>query len=275
MNGFSKILPLLALIVFAFSACQKQNLMDDQTSDVPQEVIDELLHLGFNPDGIIKTDRGYLIERDIIITEEFLRQEKRPVRVPGVEQYHTDNLVTTNGSRNIKVYIKTSGFRSFSQFYVDAVDEAIDRYNAENLELNFSRVSTASQADISISKLGLLESLIGVLGSAGFPDANGDPYPEILLNGRLENSFTVNGMATVIAHEMGHCIGLRHTDYFDRSISCGGSASDEGASDIGANHVPGTPTGATAADGSYMLACTDGSDRPFNDDDQTALDYLY
>lgn len=274
MNGISKFLPMLALVALTFSACQKQALMDEQT-EVPQEVIDQLTQMGFNPDGIVKVDRGYLIERDIVITEEFLRQEKRPVFVPGIEQYHTDNLVSTNGSRNIAVYIKTSGFRSFSQFYVDALDEAISRYNAENLEITFSRVTNAGAADISVTKLNFIQSLIGVLGSAGFPDANGNPYDEILLNGTLENSFSVDGMATVIAHEMGHCIGLRHTDYFDRSISCGGTASDEGASDVGANHIPGTPTGATTAAGSYMLACTDGSDRPFNGDDQTALDYLY
>ena len=74
---------------------------------------------------------------------------------------------------------------------------------------------------------------------------------------------------------MGHCIGFRHTDYFDRSISCGGAPSNEGSAGVGANHIPGTPTGATLADLSWMLACTDGGNRPFNNDDQTALDYLY
>lgn len=275
MYQISRFLPLLALLALTFSACQKQSPIENQTPEIPQEVIDQLTHMGFNPDGIVKVERGYLIERDIVITAEFLQQEKHPVWVPGAEQYHTDKLVMTNGSREIKVYMKTSGFRSFNQFYVDALDEAISRYNAENLELSFSRVSDEGQADISVTKLGFIQGLLGVLGSAGFPDANGDPYDEIQLNGSLSNSYTVNGMATIIAHEMGHCIGLRHTDYFDRSISCGGSASDEGASDVGANYIPGTPTGATADAGSYMLACSDGSDRPFNNDDQTALDYLY
>ena len=74
---------------------------------------------------------------------------------------------------------------------------------------------------------------------------------------------------------MGHCVGFRHTDYFDRSISCGGSPSNQGTAGVGANHIPGTPTGATASKKSFMLACTDGGDRPFNADDKTALDYLY
>lgn len=274
MKKLIKILPLLAIVsLFAYS-CQKASILDE-ADQVPQAVIDQLTQMGFNPDGIVKVERGYLIERDIVITEDFLKHNKQPIRVPGLEQYHTDNLVSTNGSRTIKVYMKTSGLRSFNQFYSDALNEALDRYNDESLEITFTRTSNASEADITFNKLGLLQGLLGILGSSGFPDANGNPYDEVQMNGNLSNSYSLGGLATVMAHELGHCIGLRHTDYFDRSISCGGSASDEGASDVGANHVPGTPTGATLAGGSYMLACTDGSDRPFNSDDQVALDYLY
>lgn len=268
-----KDLSLLILALALFS-CEKQAVLDTDNS-ISREVIDQLQQLGFNPDGIRRTEDGYLIERDIVITEEFLRQNKQSVHVPNLEQYHTDNLVSTNGSRNIVVYMNTKGKSGFSNFYVNALDEAIARYNAENLEVTFSRTTNKRGADISFKRLSAFEELIGVLGSAGFPSANGNPYGQISLNGSLQGSISVNGMATIIAHEMGHCIGLRHTDYFDRSISCGGSTDDEGDGGVGANHIPGTPTGATLNAKSYMLSCTDGSNRPFNNDDQTALDYLY
>jgi hypothetical protein len=81
-------------------------------------------------------------------------------------------------------------------------------------------------------------------------------------------------MTTVIAHEVGHCIGFRHTDYMDRSYSCGGSPSNEGASSVGAILIPGTNAGPDA--GSWMLACLSATtNRPFNNDDKTALAYLY
>jgi hypothetical protein len=87
-------------------------------------------------------------------------------------------------------------------------------------------------------------------------------------------STNVNYIATIIAHELGHCIGFRHTDYMNRAYSCGGSYSNEGASTVGAVHIPGTPTGASS--GSWMLACVgSGVNRPFTSYDVTALNYVY
>ena len=83
-----------------------------------------------------------------------------------------------------------------------------------------------------------------------------------------------NYLGTILAHEMGHCIGFRHTDYMNRSFSCGGSAVNEGASTVGAVLIPGTPSGPVS--GSWMLACIgSGQNRPFNSSDIVALNYLY
>jgi hypothetical protein len=76
-----------------------------------------------------------------------------------------------------------------------------------------------------------------------------------------------------MAHEMGHCIGFRHTDYMNRAYSCGGSTYNEGSAGVGAIHIPGTPTGPSAS--SWMLACSNGGNRPFTSADRTALNYLY
>ena len=170
---------------------------------------------------------------------------------------------------------KSSG--GYSPAMIAGLDEAIARYNAENLLISFQRVTSSSGADIVMTRLSKRDERRGVLGSAGFPTASGDPYGEIKMSGVLESSYglSTDGIATIIAHEMGHCIGFRHTDFFDRSISCGGSPSNEGDGGVGANHIPGTPTGASLSKQSWMLACTDGSNRDFNNDDKTALDYLY
>ena len=265
----------ITLATFFITSCQMEDIT--QKNEIPSDVITKLTQLGFNPDGIEAIEEGYRIERDIIITPEFLASAKALSSVPNLEQYSTTNLVTTNGSRNITIYAPVGGRNGYSAGMIAGLDEAISRYNAENLEITFSRVTSSSGADIQMTRLKKGEERQGILGSAGFPTASGDPYGEIKMSGILESAYGLNAdeIGTIIAHEMGHCIGLRHTDYFDRSISCGGSAYNEGTAGVGANHIPGTPTGATYSAQSYMLSCTDGSDRPFNNDDQTALDYLY
>ena len=157
--------------------------------------------------------------------------------------------------------------------YGPVLDEVVRRYNAENLTITLTRVSSASAADITFDNANG-----SYLASAGFPTAGGDPYNLVKVNTRAIGSGTsttfINYAATIFAHELGHCIGFRHTDYMDRSYSCGGSVSNEGASTVGAILIPGTP--AAADPNSFMLACIgSGVNRPFNANDRTALNYLY
>lgn len=260
-----------------FTSCQEdENLTKDNLS-VDPVVIEKLKDLGFNVDDQVpmKFEEGYLVEGDIYLTDESMAQMEKPNYLPDSEQYSTDNLVC--GPRVINMYAEEGGRNGYSAAMIDGMEEAINRYNAQNLTLTFQRVFDQSQADIVMTRLKKGDERRGVLGSAGFPTSSCDPYGEIKMSGILESQYglSVDGIATIIAHEMGHCIGFRHTDYFDRSISCGGSTANEGDAGVGANHIPGTPTGASLSAASWMLSCTDGSDRPFNSDDQVALDYLY
>lgn len=292
------LLAIAAMAMVVFS-CEKEDITSNEV--VPQSVIDQLYGLGFNPDGIERVDNGYRIERDIIITDDYLKTQPVDVRVPDAEQYRTFNVVNTGGNRTVTVYMEVEGTdgggggggngngngngrnkntssAAFPSTYDLALNEAIARFNGENLDLSFARTTDQNAADIVVTRLNKRDERRGVLGSAGFPTSSGDPYNQILMSGVLETSYglSVNGIATIIAHEMGHCIGFRHTDYFDRSISCG-SGGNEGqeTTGVGAVLIPGTPSGASLADASWMLSCSDGSDRPFNNDDSTALQWMY
>ena len=285
MKKFSLGALAFTLLMLGAVSCQKDQL--NQNKEVPLEVISKLEKLGFNPDGIEVIAEGYRIERDIIITPEFLSSTPATHTVPDAEQYSTNNLVNAANYGTISIYIpvETSGggrgnkgTSGFSATYVAALDEAIARYNAENLTISFTRASQSNNADIVFTRLSKGEERQGILGSSGFPTASGDPYGEVKMSGILQSRYNIQqaGIATIMAHELGHCIGFRHTDYYDRSISCGGSPTDEGASSIGANQIPGTPaTADLAGNGSWMLSCTNGSSRPFTPYDKVALAYLY
>lgn len=249
------------------------------SDEVSSEVLSALTNAGFDihNQAPINFEDGYLVEGDIYIPRTDINSLKEGNRLAVEEQYSTTNLVSAGGGRVITMYAEEGGRKGYSPAMIAGLDEAIARYNAQNLNVSFQRITT-NNADITMTRLRKGDERRGILGSAGFPTASGDPYNEIKMSGILESTYNLStdGIATIIAHEMGHCVGFRHTDWFDRSVSCGGGTSNEGTAGVGADHIPGTPTGANpATDLSWMLACTDGGDRPFTNNDRTALDYLY
>lgn len=263
---YSLLIASVAFLLLSLSSCVQKDTPADETG-LPENVLAMIHNLGFNPDDAFATDGGYIVEGDIFLTDEDL-QMGNPFTSPMLliaeeEQYHTFKLVT-GLPRTIKV--GTSG--SISTNLSNGIDEAIDRYNAEGLELTFVRSN--SNPDITIKVV----SNVGYIASAGFPSNNGRPYRSISYNSAYQN-FSLGFVATVVAHEMGHCIGFRHTDYMNRAYSCG-SGGNEGqvTSGVGAVHIPGTPTGPDP--NSWMLACLSSTtNRPFNNNDKTALNYLY
>ncbi len=269
MKKFKFLVGISILSVAAiFSSCEKENAqMDAPDQTISSEVIAKIHHLGFSTDGVIKANEGYIVEGDIMLTEEALNTEPNRLllKVGDAEQYHTTNLVT-----GLPRVITVSVSSSLPSNFGPALQEAVNRYNAEDLQITFQIVS--SGADISITEGPWWWSFFGILGMGGFP-ADGDPYNSVQLSSSAFNGASTGYLATVIAHEIGHNIGFRHTDYMDRSYSCGGSADNEGETEYGAIHVPGTPVNPDAL--SWMLSCSDGSDVPFNANDKIALDYLY
>lgn len=233
---------------------------------------------GFNSNWAEKSGNAYLIEGDILLTSAQLKQmagvaPTRNLIIGNEEHYRTTNLVSTTGARNITVSLG-SGFPSY---YSTALDQVIARYNSYNLTIHFTRVASGGNINIAGANLGRTVGGGCVLGqSAGFP-TNGNPSPGFTLSTTkcaTQYINTADKADEVMAHEMGHCIGFRHTDYMNR-ISCGGAASNEGDAGVGAIYIPGTVTTPTTSSyNSWMMACTNGSPA-FTAEDVTALQYVY
>ncbi|MCC3153306.1 M57 family metalloprotease [Hymenobacter sp. BT770] len=257
-----------AASVLALSSCSKKEVAAAAPSAVSQEALIQIKALGFSTQGVRPVAGGYVVEGDMLLTKEMLATEASysTLRVGDEEQYRTTKLVTRL-PRTLTVSLSTQ----FPAAYSAAIDEAILRYNNANLQLHFTRITTGT-ADLPVKYSADLGP--GVLGqSGGFP-SGGNPAPGFTLVPNVINSTNTNFIATIMAHEMGHCIGMRHTDYYNRAYSCGGSASNEGASNVGAILIPGTPS--LAEPNSWMLACVgNGVNRPFTANDLTALNYIY
>lgn len=265
MRQMLKPVAFLLIAAFAITSCKKE-VKESAQDQISGETLTKIYNHGFGTSNVQKIEEGYLVEGDIVLTEEFLNSTPGGyyLRVGTVEQYHTTNLVS-GSPRTITV--SSSG--TVSAGVSAAIDAAIDRYNAEPIGLTFQRVGSGGDINIKIVNGG------PYIASAGFPTSGGDPYNTVKFNRQYQN-WQSNTLATIFAHEIGHCVGFRHSDFFDRSISCGGGASNEGASNVGAIWIPGTPAAPNVDTKSWMLACIgNGINRTFTNYDKAALDYLY
>src|SRR5262245_51972883 len=98
MKFMTKAFIVLSLLSLSISSCRKETKQTPQVAqdEVSQAVKDKIYSLGFTASTARKVDEGYLVEGDIILTEEQLNSvpENIFLRIADEEQYRTNNLVT-------------------------------------------------------------------------------------------------------------------------------------------------------------------------------------
>jgi Dual-action HEIGH metallo-peptidase len=230
-----------------------------------QEIIDNLVQAGYPAGDIAVVDGVVYVQNDAAVS---LQASREMLQVDdsagGKEQYRTTNLVSST-LRNICV-----NGAAFSGVFSTALNNAITNYNNLGLSWHMTRTS-GSTTGCNAVITGRISGPTG--GSSGFP-SGGLPFNTINIGSGL-STFAVGTVTHVITHELGHTVGFRHSDFFNRAISCGGAASNEGQAGVGAILIPGTPSGATVG-GSIMNACFRTSETGrFTSTDVTALNALY
>jgi len=265
--NFSIVLIVGVLITFLSSCKKNETALDQQSKSFP-EIAKKLEALSFNandlelidfvlPDGT--TQEMFQIEGHIVFSEEQINNMK--VANLGTKQYNTYNLV------NPGVYhIAGLGLNSKLQ---TALEMAVENFNELNLDIQFKVDPFGTIVHDIVVYEATWNNTGG--GQSGFP-SDGKPFSYVLINGGTD-SYNIDVIEHVMTHEIGHTIGLRHTDWFSRE-SCGGDPVNEGETSYGAVHIPGTPTGYDPT--SLMNSCFSGDeDGEFNNNDKIALQYLY
>jgi len=279
-KGVMYVMTFMAAAVI-MSSCQDEEMAAQIDNNVvSDEVKEQLKNLGFDPSDAIREkfnnpltgEQGYhyVVEGDITIKDDQLKaMSESEIFHTGkfAEQYRTNNLVSQNSTIDVIGYTGNNANGLDSKMRT-ALSWAVDNYNALNTGLTFTLNygTNYNSYDMVVYRVSG-----GGGGSAGFP-SGGAPNKFIRINSGTSN-YDTNVVEHVIAHEMGHSVGLRHTDWFDRSYSCG-SGGSEGTAGVGAVHIPGTPTDIDP--NSLMLACFSANeDGEFGNYDRIALEYLY
>ena len=296
MKRLIYFLCIFILITTYFFSCKKADryVHFDETT-LPTALIEYLKAEGYSTNNIIPYKDGYIVEGDIIITKtEFTKTISRNVQpsevtnlsnkriIAGtIAQYRTTNIISvTGGTRTISVALSNAN-GNFPNGYLTALDAALARYNSvSNFGLNFIRVTDNANITITVDN-SFPWYIYGGANGLGFPD-NGNPNSTIGVHVAYISDVSNNNpdqgfLTTFLAHEIGHCIGFRHTDYMNRNFSCPyepPGVPELDPNNVGAVHIPGTPT--TADANSWMLACmSPTTNRPFNTNDITALQTVY
>jgi len=296
---FSSVLLLTA----ALPSCKK-NGGDDPVNTKPemQSKLTEaeeirIMKAGFSAVDAVKVGNSYLVEGDILLSEGDLNHQIALIEGlqgkngPSTEQYKSAFRLADKYIKNGQVKIKVDAGK-LQKFVTDATTIAINRYNDLKLGATFVlETSPTGTADIVVGMKDLKGNITGQ--AAGFPTADGNPAPSLSLNGnRYTNAtdYTAEAISTVIAHEIGHCIGFRHTDYLDLN-SCAAAGDPESTTsstrdangnsilDANGKKIPNLTTTASLIPGtakydrdSWMGACNQAYS--FTSNDKKALYYL-
>ncbi|WP_046745042.1 M57 family metalloprotease [Kordia zhangzhouensis] len=257
---------LLGFLTLVGCQYDSQEVLEEEATEAVLERVDEkwlasdshpvvqlLYSRGYERGTIYETEEHFLAPPDLLYSKNIDDYDLNDMGNNGAEQaYNTGKLVSLERMR-INVFLDNSLGADLQTQSVNAMN-ALNGIN--NCALFFVRVFNANQAHITVrSDFGVEPT--NVLGRAGFP-SNGRPFDTVTLNVDRLDDFGADIRRNTIIHELGHCVGLRHTDW---------RANRESS----AVNIPGTSENDS---GSIMWHTINGGN-PFTNGDLTAFRALF
>lgn len=257
-------------ISIIFFSCKK-NLTEPTntpalTKSVPK-AYESLSKQGFDTVGIKDFGRYYLVEGDILIEKASLTADGK-IRPNQAIENNTRLISNSRLSNPITVRIDNSVPSNGGKLdWRNEVTQAINEYNSLTTDLRLALVTTAT-ADITV-QVGTNDPSYNqvmasnVIAAAGLP-SNGNPFNIVVLNSNYSATPSSGQKKYNLVHELGHCIGFRHTNWYSRAESTG----------LGVGSSPNSGTNPDASS-VYNGGTAANSWNGFSSWDTYAISYLY
>jgi hypothetical protein len=210
MNYFKPLrgkLKLFALsfiaIVLIFNSCKKDNKVDEAKTISDNKVKEYILSLGIAETDIQELGDHYLVEGDMVFNKKMkLPDTIRKSKVPATKQLWTGFETNKTTVNTILIAVDPSMDHSIS-----LINSAISQWNKIcDSRIRFS-IGTTTNSHITITE----NNSMAACGTGELPNG-GAPGRTIQINTlRTRNHSTAQRVAN-ITHELGHTIGLLHTN---------------------------------------------------------------
>lgn len=210
----------LVLFFLLLTSCNDQILLNDyseEINDYPKEVFDSesdkdaILRLGFDINDVINNKDHYVVEGDIRIEKNNLTTEDQIQ----LRQARWSALISYSNQNNITVGVSSLMPASGVDNWRTEIQKAINNWNSITGCRIRMTYTTSATPDILIT----IDNKLGTstLAKASWPE-NGKAGPTILLNldYAKQRELTSSEKEYHMTHELGHCLGLRHTNWASR-----------------------------------------------------------
>jgi hypothetical protein len=230
-------------LLLVFMGCGEQTITElDKTQDAQ---IQKIVDLGFRADMIEDMGSYFRVEGDIIFEKADLSTVRSDIE-PSFQ-----SIVNAQLGRSIAVYIVVD-LRQIAAYpeWVTGTRQAMTEWNNLSGSLVKFRENAAFTPQITVSTYTQVCTTCA-LAMAQYPTGGNSPGKTIKINLGYRGGAGPNGVPTaaskvhILAHEFGHTVGFRHTDWRQRGESVS----------PGANLVPGT----TENDPASIMISTSGN----------------